>query len=57
MRQGDVLAYLAPKVWGGKREGKMEGDGDLWLSGASVFLLGTISFFSLSVDRGKLKGK
>lgn len=29
MRQGGVLAYLAPKGWGGETEGKMEGDGDL----------------------------
>lgn len=47
MRQGGVLAYLAPEGWGGKGggregEGKMEGDGDLWLSGAEIFLLGTI---------------
>lgn len=47
MRQSCVLAYLAPKGRGGKRTGTMEGDKDLWLSGAEIFLLGTIclSFF------------
>lgn len=44
MRQGGVLACLAPKGWGGKREGKMEGDGDLWLSGWD-FSLGDYLFF------------
>lgn len=42
MRQSCVLAYLAPKRRGGKRMGTMEGDKDLWLSGAEIFLLGTI---------------
>lgn len=42
MRQGGVLACLAPKGWGGKRTGTMEGDKDLWLSGAQIFLFGTI---------------
>ena len=45
MRQGSPLAYLIPTGWGGKREGKMEGDRDLLLSGAESFLLGTIFFF------------
>ncbi len=45
MRRGGVLAYLAPEGRGGEGEGKMEGDGDLWLAGAEIFLFGTICFF------------
>ncbi len=47
MRQGGVLAYLAPKGWGGKRKGKMEEVEICGSQGLRFFSWGLSVFFPL----------